>query len=81
MVLAEKLLFAITELVGKISFQTLPLLVLFALLVWQLKRIWFAPLASKNPFSFEFIRDPKPLVMEKSKRDAVLKEASIFLVC
>jgi len=74
MVLAEKLLFAITGLIGKLSLQLLPFILLTILLLWQLKRMWGAPLASKNPFSLEFIRDPQPLVMEKDKREAVLKD-------
>ena len=79
MVLAEKLLFMITELIGNVSLQVVPLLLLVILLLWQLKRMWSAPLAAKNPFSLEFIHEPRPLVMQKSARDAVLKEANYFL--
>ena len=79
MVLAEKLLFAITGLVGKLSLQMLPFILLTILLLWQLKRLWNAPLSSKNPFSLEFIRHPQPLVTEKDKRETVLKDVSIIL--
>lgn len=76
MVLAEKLVFAVIEFLGKFTIPTLSFVLLFIILAWQLKRIWRPPLAAKSPFSKEFIRSPGPLVMEKSKRDAVLKDVS-----
>ena len=77
MVLAGKILFTIGGFIGKLSLQTLPFVLLVILLLWQLKRMWSAPIAAKSPFSKEFLRAPGPLVMEKSKRDAVLKDVSM----
>lgn len=73
MALVEKLLLLTLDFVKRAGLWTLFLISLGIFLLRLLYKIWNAPKPAKNPLSTEFLREPEPLVLEKEKRDAVLK--------
>ena len=76
MAIAEKLFFSAITTVKELSIFHLALILLGIVFLWQMVRIWSQPSPAKNPMSKDYLRDPAPLVLEKEKRDAVLKNVS-----
>ncbi len=74
MALVEKLAYIIYDFVSRAGLSTLFMVLLILFLLRALIRVWNGPKPCKNPMSAEFLREPAPLVLEKEKRDAVLKE-------
>eukprot|EP00794_Sanderia_malayensis_P003298 gene3298-3781_t len=62
------------DFIRRAGLPTLFMLSLCVFLLRLLYKVWSGPKGSKNPLSKEFLRKPDPLVLDKEKRDAILKE-------